>query len=72
MCNENFHAFYFPSPISILRFKVLQYFLMQANLVDIFISLSTVDDSLYSLCQLKEFKFLADMVEHIKIPLKVK
>ena len=46
--------------------------LLQANLVDIFISLSTVDDSLYSLCQLKEFKFLADMVEHIKIPLKVK
>ena len=43
-----------------------------ANLVDIFISLSTIDDSLYSLCHMKEFKFLADMVEHIKIPLKVK
>ena len=40
--------------------------------MDIFISLSTVDDSLYSLCHMKEFKFLADMVEHIKIPLKVK
>jgi ATP-dependent RNA helicase SUPV3L1/SUV3 len=43
-----------------------------ANLVDIFISLSTLDDSLYSLCQMKDFKFLADMIEHIKLPLKAK
>ena len=43
-----------------------------ANLVDIFISLSTIDDSLYSLCQLDDFKFLADMIEHIKLQLKAK
>jgi hypothetical protein len=43
-----------------------------ANLVDIFISLSVLDDSLYSLCHLDDFKFLADMIEHIKLPLKAK
>ena len=43
-----------------------------ANLVDIFISLSVLDDSMYSLCHLDDFKFLADMVEHIKLPLKAK
>ena len=43
-----------------------------ANLVDIFISLSTVDDNLYTLCKLDDLKFLADMLEHIKLPLKAK
>lgn len=43
-----------------------------SNLVDIFISLSTLDDSMYSLCHLDDFKFLADMLEHIKLPLKAK
>ncbi len=43
-----------------------------ANLIDIFISLSTLDDSLYSLCHMREFKFLADMIEHVKLPLKAK
>jgi len=43
-----------------------------SNLVDIFISLSTLDDSLYTLCHLDDFKFLADMIEHIKLPLKAK
>ena len=43
-----------------------------ANLVDIFTSLSVIDDSLYSLCQMEDFKFLADMIEHIKLPLKAK
>ena len=43
-----------------------------SNLVDIFISLSTLDDSMYTLCHLDDFKFLADMVEHIKMPLKAK
>ena len=42
-----------------------------SNLVDIFISLSTLDDSLYALCHLDDFKFLADMIEHIRLPLKV-
>ena len=43
-----------------------------ANLVDIFISLSTLDSSMYSLCHLDDFKFLADMVEHVRLPLKAK
>jgi len=43
-----------------------------SNLVDIFISLSTLDDSMYALCHLDDFKFLAEMIEHIKLPLKAK
>jgi len=43
-----------------------------ANLVDIFISLSTLDDSLYNLCHMEDFKFLADMIQHVKLPLKAK
>ena len=43
-----------------------------SNLVDIFISLSTLDDSLYTMCHLDDFKFLADMIEHIRLPLKAK
>ena len=42
-----------------------------SNLVDIFISLSTVDDSLYTLCHLDDFKYLADMIENIPLQLKV-
>ena len=42
-----------------------------ANLIDIFTSLSVLDDSLYTLCHMDDFKYLADMVEHIKLPLKV-
>ena len=33
---------------------------------------STLDDSMYSLCHLDDFKFLADMIEHIRLPLKAK
>jgi len=43
-----------------------------SNLINIFISLSTLDDSLYTLCHLDDFKYLADMIEHIKLPLKAK
>ena len=43
-----------------------------ANLVDIFASLSAVDGNLYSLCKMLDFKFLADMIEHIRLPLKAK
>ena len=42
-----------------------------SNLVDIFISLSTLDDSLYTLCHLDDFKYLADMIENIPLQLKV-
>lgn len=43
-----------------------------ANLIDIFLSLSTTDDSMYQLCHLQDLKTLADMTEHIKMPLKSK
>ena len=43
-----------------------------SNLVDIFISLSTLNNDMYTLCYLEDFKFLADMIEHIKLPLKAK
>lgn len=43
-----------------------------ANLVDIFISLSTLDDSLYNLCHMDDFKFLADIIQHIRMPLQAK
>ncbi len=42
------------------------------NLVDIFISLSTLDESVYKMCHMDDFKFLADMLEHVKLPLKAK
>lgn len=40
-----------------------------SHLVDIFMTLCTVDDSLYFMCNMKDFKFLADMIEHIPISL---
>ena len=32
----------------------------------------TQDDSMYTLCHLDDFKYLADMIEHIRLPLKVR
>ncbi|XP_037089380.1 LOW QUALITY PROTEIN: ATP-dependent RNA helicase SUV3 homolog, mitochondrial-like [Pollicipes pollicipes] len=43
-----------------------------SNLMDIFVSLSTVDDSLYFLCQTDDFKFLADMIQHVPLPLRAR
>jgi len=43
-----------------------------ANLVDIFISLSTLDNSLYNLCHMDDFKYQADILQHINLPLKAK
>ncbi|KAE9535692.1 hypothetical protein AGLY_007593 [Aphis glycines] len=43
-----------------------------SNLVDIFISLSTVDDSLYFMCNIEDFKFLADMIQHVPLPLRAR
>lgn len=33
-------------------------------------SLSTVDDSLYFMCNIDDFKFLADMIQHVPLPLR--
>lgn len=43
-----------------------------SNLMDIFVSLCTVDDSLYFMCNLDDFKFLADMIQHVPLPLRAR
>ena len=43
-----------------------------SDLIDIFISLAAVNDDLYVLSNLEDFKFLADMIEHIRLPLRAK
>lgn len=43
-----------------------------SNLMDIFVSLSTVDDSLYFMCNIEDFKFLAEMIEHVPLPLRAR
>lgn len=35
-------------------------------------NLSTVDDSLYFMCNIEDFKFLADMIQHVPLPLRVR
>lgn len=40
-----------------------------SNLVDIFVSLSQVD-GLYFVCNIEDFKFLADMIQHIPLNLR--
>lgn len=43
-----------------------------SNLIDIFIALCTVDDSLYFMCNIEDFKFLADMIQHVPLPLRAR
>ncbi|XP_057341686.1 ATP-dependent RNA helicase SUV3 homolog, mitochondrial isoform X1 [Microplitis mediator] len=43
-----------------------------SSLMDIFISLSTVDDALYFMCNLEDFKFLADKIQHVPLPLRAR
>ncbi|KAK0158519.1 hypothetical protein PV328_009513 [Microctonus aethiopoides] len=43
-----------------------------SNLMDIFVSLCTVDDSLYFMCNIDDFKFLADMIQHVPLPLRAR
>lgn len=43
-----------------------------SNLMDIFVTLSTVDDSLYFMCNTEDFKFLADMINHVPLPLRAR
>ncbi|XP_067909410.1 ATP-dependent RNA helicase SUPV3L1, mitochondrial isoform X3 [Heterodontus francisci] len=42
-----------------------------SNLIDIFVSLSQVD-GLYFVCNVDDFKFLADMIQHIPLNLRVR
>ncbi|XP_023245012.1 ATP-dependent RNA helicase SUV3 homolog, mitochondrial [Copidosoma floridanum] len=41
-----------------------------SNLMDIFVSLCTVDDSMYFICNVDDLKFLADMIEHVPLPIR--
>ncbi|KAF5273770.1 hypothetical protein FQA39_LY00885 [Lamprigera yunnana] len=43
-----------------------------SNLMDIFVNLCTVDDSLYFMCNTEDFKFLADMIQHVPLPLRAR
>ncbi|XP_022916085.1 ATP-dependent RNA helicase SUV3 homolog, mitochondrial [Onthophagus taurus] len=43
-----------------------------SNLMDIFVNLSTVDASLYFMCNIEDFKFLADMIQHVPLPLRAR
>lgn len=43
-----------------------------SNLLDIFVSLCTVDDSMYFMCNIDDFKFLADMIEHVPLNIKAR
>lgn len=43
-----------------------------SNLVDMFVRLSTVDDSLFFMCNIDDFKFLADMIQHVPLPLRAR
>ena len=41
-------------------------------LQDIFVSICQVDDSLYFMCNIEDFKFLADTIQHVPLPLKTR
>lgn len=43
-----------------------------SNLMDIFVNLCTVDDSLYFMCNIEDFKFLAEMIQHVALPLRAR
>ncbi|KAL7307924.1 hypothetical protein TKK_0000017 [Trichogramma kaykai] len=43
-----------------------------SNLMDIFVSLCTVDDSMYFMCNVDDFKYLADMIQHVALPLRAR
>lgn len=42
------------------------------HLQDIFVNLCTVDDSLYFMCNIEDFKFLAEMIQHVPLPLRAR
>ena len=43
-----------------------------SNLIDIFITVSQLDNKNYFMCKTEDFKFLADMIEHISLPLRAR
>ncbi|KAI0231409.1 ATP-dependent RNA helicase SUPV3L1, mitochondrial [Lamellibrachia satsuma] len=43
-----------------------------SNLIDIFVTLSELDNDRYFMCHIDDFKFLADMIEHVPLQLRVR
>ncbi|XP_025095297.1 ATP-dependent RNA helicase SUPV3L1, mitochondrial-like isoform X2 [Pomacea canaliculata] len=43
-----------------------------SNLMDIFVTLSQLDNDKYFMCNVDDFKFLADMIEHVPLQLRVR
>lgn len=43
-----------------------------SNLIQIFMSICTIDNSQYFLCNFEEIRSLAETIDHIPIPLKAK
>lgn len=43
-----------------------------SNLLEIFTSLSTVNDDLYFMCNTEDFKELANMIQHVSLALRVR
>lgn len=56
--------------IHIIYFLVGVIFLFVSQ--EIFVNLSTVDDSLYFMCNIEDFKFLADMIQHVPLALRAR
>lgn len=54
------------------HYRYLTFHTLKTFFQDIFVSLSTVDDSLYFMCNTEDFKFLAEMIEHVPLPLRVR
>jgi ATP-dependent RNA helicase SUPV3L1/SUV3 len=43
-----------------------------SNLIDIFVTLSQLDNDKYFMCNIDDFKFLADMIEHVPLQLRAR
>ncbi|KAK4289181.1 hypothetical protein Pmani_037837 [Petrolisthes manimaculis] len=57
-----------PDQIELFAYHLPSYTL--SNLIDVFVNLCTVDSSLYFMCLMDDFKFLADLIQHIPLPLR--
>lgn len=43
-----------------------------SNLLDIFVSLCQIDSSCYFMCVIEDMKLLADLIQHVSLPLRVR
>lgn len=54
-------------PLSFANDRLLEFFLQ-----DIFVTLSQLDSDKYFMCNIDDFKFLADMIEHVPLQLRAR